>query len=407
MDDRLFEVLCKVCLAMSAAIVPVLLARRPVRARFGARAAYQLWLLVPCMMLAAALPSLRVSRQIVVDAIPVLTLRPGRASVNAAMPLDWDAVLLVAWLAGAIVAAALFLRAHRRYATSLGPLTGADGLFVAATSEQGPALLGLFRPRIVLPADFATRYDADEQRLIIAHEQRHAIRRDPCANAAIALLQCAFWFNPLVHLAAMRCRFDQELACDADVIAHHPGQIRAYAAAMLKTQVGGAAAPLTCHWQSSHPLKERIMQLNHPQSGFTRRLAGRALFAVLVATGVLGTVMARAEAVQKDKYLVEFKIEFEGEASAPSVLVNAGEPFSMAGGKNGKTWKGDYLVTKGKDGLVWLKSQYSFNGNKPGGTHNGGSHLGEVRHMVVTADNGKHDTLITVDVGVKAAPGAN
>ena len=41
----------------------------------------------------------------------------------------------------------------------------------------------------------------------------------PEANAVLTSLQCISWFNPPMHLAASRCRFDQELACDADVMA--------------------------------------------------------------------------------------------------------------------------------------------------------------------------------------------
>ena len=38
-------------------------------------------------------------------------------------------------------------------------------------------------------------------------------------NAVVEVACCANWFNPLVHLAAHRLRTDQELACDATVIA--------------------------------------------------------------------------------------------------------------------------------------------------------------------------------------------
>ena len=62
-------------------------------------------------------------------------------------------------------------------------------------------------------------------------------------NAVVALIQCLCWFNPLVHLAARWIRFDQELACDAAVIAERPGLRRPYAEALLKTQVMAAIPP--------------------------------------------------------------------------------------------------------------------------------------------------------------------
>lgn len=403
MDDRLLQTLCKVSLAASVAIVLVLLGRRPVRARFGAHAAYQLWLMVPALMIAAGLPSMKVSRTVLVESMPSIGVGQLAAPVTAMGGQSASRMLLLVWLAGALATALLFALAHRRYLRSLGRLSRADGVFVAATSANGPALLGLWRPRIVLPADFARRYSASEQALIIAHEQRHARRRDPLVNAAIALLQCAFWCNPLVQLAAARCRFDQELACDADVLEHDPGQLRDYAAAMLKTQVGGAFAPVTCQWQSSHPLKERIMQLNRIKNIPASRVGARTLLAVLLATGVLGTMAARAEPVQKNSYVIDFKLTFAGDYTTPTVLAAAGDTFSLSGTTREKTWRGDFVVTEGKDGLVWLKSEFTINGKK-GGYHNGGMKPGGSEHVTILSDDGKSDMLLVMDASVKAAP---
>jgi len=390
----------KICIGASAAIVLVLLVRRPLRVRFGAHAAYQMWLMVPATMLAAALPSMKVSRVMVVESVSAIGIGQLGGRVAGAVPMQWDGALLWTWLAGALAAAILFAVSHRRFTASLGTLTHTEGVFVAATSAQGPALLGIWRPRIVLPADFSSRYSAGEQALIIAHEQRHARRGDPIVNAFIALLQCAFWFNPLVHMAAARCRFDQELACDADVIENRPGQIRDYAAAMLKTQVGSALAPVTCHWQSSHPLKERIMQLNRTKLKPAARLAARALVATLLATSVMGTMAVRAEPAHKTQYAVDLKMTFAGEYTTPLVLTTADEPFTLKGETRGKTWLGEFVVTEGKDGLVWLKSTFTIDGVK-GGYHNGGTRPGGSQHMsIMNGDN----MVMVIDATVSIAP---
>ena len=42
---------------------------------------------------------------------------------------------------------------------------------LAADPSIGPALVGVLRPRLVLPADFETRFDARERALILAHEE--------------------------------------------------------------------------------------------------------------------------------------------------------------------------------------------------------------------------------------------
>ena len=53
-------------------------------------------------------------------------------------------------------------------------------LRAARDGRAGPAVLGLIRPRIVMPADDG-RYAAEERALIRAHEREHIARRDPAA----------------------------------------------------------------------------------------------------------------------------------------------------------------------------------------------------------------------------------
>jgi bla regulator protein BlaR1 len=150
----------------------------------------------------------------------------------------------------------------------------------AANPTGCPVVIGLVRPKIVVPSDFETRYAAQEQALILAHEQMHVRRGDLFVNAACALARCLFWFDPLVHLAARLIRFDQEIACDAAVMRTYPHARKCYAGAMLKTQLAQEALPLGCHWSSTHPLKERIMLLKHPPVRGLRRASGQVLIRV-------------------------------------------------------------------------------------------------------------------------------
>jgi TonB family protein len=96
------------------------------------------------------------------------------------------------------------------------------------------------------------------------------------------VLLALYWFNPLLYWAARRFRRDQELACDARVLARHPRLRRRYAEALLKTQLLASPPPLSCHWRAStNPLKERIEMLKHPAPKSSRRLAGMAALAAL------------------------------------------------------------------------------------------------------------------------------
>lgn len=288
MGAELVVVLLEATVAATAAVALVLALRRPMRRVSGARAAYLLWLCVPVATVAVLVPN---NGQATLPAgtawlAPVQVAATGVIASAAGGWLAWQDWLLPLWLAGAAATAAVMVVQQRRFQRALGPLTRrADGLYQCAHATAGlPAVVGVLRPRILLPADFEQRYSARERELIVAHERLHVRRADLLANAVAALLRCLFWFHPLFPVALRRFRQDQELACDASVIACHPGDRRAYGEAMLKTQLYDLSLPLGCHWPLRHPIKERIEMLKHPVSS-PRRTFATALCALgLVAT---------------------------------------------------------------------------------------------------------------------------
>ena len=357
MTTELLDVLVRMTLASSAAILLVWLVRRALRRLAGAGAAYLCWLAVPAALLAATLPALvgaPVQVAAFMHAAGASTFASSVAPAAVAS-LDW---VLGVWACGALATAMLFVLGQRAFVRSLGALTHTDGVFHAASAVHGPALLGLFYPMIVVPADFALRYSAEEQALILAHERQHVARGDPAANAALALLRCVFWFNPLIHIAAADFRFDQELACDADVMARHGAQRQAYAGAMLKTQAGRTPALAACHWQSSHPLKERIMQLKQTSISTTRRRAGHMLVALVACATVLGTVSARAGVADSKGESYDVAVQFgQGDAASSARLrVKAGEDVALRSDQPGQSWSGVFNFTPaGESVMVRMK----------------------------------------------------
>ena len=132
------------------------------------------------------------------------------------------------------------------------------------------------------------RYSPQERQLILAHERKYAHRGDPIFNLICAALQCLFWFHPLLHFAVRYFRMDQELACDASVIAAFPKSQKLYAEAMLKTQASGFQTSIACQLNSYQSLKERVMQLNKRMPSKRKMLVGKmfiVLFSGLCAYG--------------------------------------------------------------------------------------------------------------------------
>ena len=87
-----------------------------------------------------------------------------------------------------------------------------------STSDHSPAVWGLLRPVIVLPAALAQSLDASALRDVLLHELIHIRRRDLWLNLPQALAQVIWWWNPLIWLANARIRFLREQAVDQEVM---------------------------------------------------------------------------------------------------------------------------------------------------------------------------------------------
>lgn len=297
-------------LVAAVVIVLVMVLRPTVARRFGARVAYAMWAAVPLAALASLLPARRVFIEpgslasVMVERqaeIPPPSLVPDAVALAAPLfdPMPW---VLAAWVLGVALSLTVLAWRQHSFGRSLGVLRQENGVYRAEAAGVGPAVVGAVFPRIVLPADFEARFAPDEREVVLAHEQTHFQRRDPLVNGLVALAQCLGWFNPLVHVAAFHVRFDQELACDAAVMARFPGARKRYAQAMLKTQLATMAAPLACYWpgRSAQLMKQRIAMLKQNPPGRVGRMLGLGLVAGLsLGAGVVAWAAqpARVETV--------------------------------------------------------------------------------------------------------------
>lgn len=96
-----------------------------------------------------------------------------------------------------------------------------------------PAVYGIVRPKIILPATYKNR----EIDLVILHEKTHIRSLDNLWRMTAFVIVAVHWFNPLCWLFLKEFLADLELSCDERVIAK-AGADRAknYAAALLESK---------------------------------------------------------------------------------------------------------------------------------------------------------------------------
>jgi beta-lactamase regulating signal transducer with metallopeptidase domain len=345
-ETEFIAAIARANLAAALAIIAVLLLRGGVRRLFGSQKAYALWSLTPIAALATLLPARHV--------IDVVTSAPVRVTPMSKMlpttvarlaefhtpqvsiPLQppqtsLAQIILALWLVGVLASICLLAWRQHRFVRSLGPLERRDfdgfSIFQAQGVGAVPALLGAIRPRVIVPSDFDERFDVEERRLILAHERAHLLRGDAQINALIALSTCLCWFNPLAHVAAFAMRRDQELACDAAVLARRPEAKRSYAATLLKAQLAEVVIAFGCAWPAKgrDSLHERIDLLGAQHPALGRRVMGTlGIAAVIVGGG------AAAWAAQPAIHTSTFRIEGQ-RAEAPPAQQARGQDWRRRG----------------------------------------------------------------------------
>lgn len=345
-------------MASTVACLIVLALRVPVRRLFGARAAYALWWLLPAFLLAVLLPAPGIpAAAVILSAAPSAAPIALEAASPPATRLS-DALWLgagLAWALGAITACVLLALRQRRFRRSLGRLQALqDGLWKAEARDGLPAVLGL-RARIVLPADFDHRYAPEQRALVLAHERIHRRRGDVHWNFGFALLCALYWFNPVLRLAQRAFRLDQELACDARVLAAHPQLRRRYGEALLDSETSFPAVPLGCPAFGTHPLKERILMLTRPLPSRPRLATGFTL-ALLVSTSLAGWAWAQQTPRVIETGFLDVQLEIAIGNSAPQmprVITAEGQPFSVRiDAADGTPWSFDLTAATLGDGRI-------------------------------------------------------
>ena len=205
-------------IAAEAASQILTLRRRPLRVVWAGA-------LFLSLVLPAVLPLIPLSRPdetapVGVGALDPLTVGVADEVAPASAPLiSLTSMILVAWLAASAllllhlaISLLRLVRARRTWRSST--LQEHD---VLVSSDVGPAVVGVWRPRIVVPEWFE-QLPAHAQRIALAHERQHIAARDPMLLAAAHFVLILLPWNVALWYQRRRLRQCVELDCDSRVL---------------------------------------------------------------------------------------------------------------------------------------------------------------------------------------------
>jgi len=271
---------------------------------------------------------------------PVITGAPAAKSFSAqTLPL-----LVEFWLAGVLfftlrtAGGLVYLERLRRAASvSVAPallakcreLQARLGLtrvirFCECRWLDAPAVIGWFRPVVLLPVRALTGLTEDQIEAVIAHELAHIRRFDAFVNLFQVIAESLLFFHPAVWWLNKRVRAERENCCDDIAVAacgNHLGYARA-----LTTMEEWRATPTLSIAANGSPLAariSRILGLRHAAESRTAGLgAGFVCFgAAIIAGSLLWGVSHPAVAARVEKALfspLQEIDETQAQAAAPA-----------------------------------------------------------------------------------------
>jgi beta-lactamase regulating signal transducer with metallopeptidase domain len=164
--------------------------------------------------------------------------------------------------------------------------------YCECTWLDAPAVIGWFRPVVLLPVTALTGLSEDQLQAVIAHELAHIKRLDAFVNAFQIAVETILFYHPAVWWLSRRIRAERENSCD-DVAIVLCGNAVEYARALTLMEEW-RSAPALAMAANRGPLAVRIARLlglSHLRSGM-RGLGVTASLLCLTAALVAGNAIA-------------------------------------------------------------------------------------------------------------------
>jgi hypothetical protein len=152
-----------------------------------------------------------------------------------------------------------------------------------------PAVYGVFRPVLLLPAHYTESLASEEAEHVLLHELAHLKRGDLLVHGGILALQIIYWFNPFVAMARRQVKHLREICCDLTVANLLEEETMSYRKTLLstaRTLLTESVQPslgLLGVFEEPHKLVTRVRWLERDTWRRHRLMLSTALLVVLLA----------------------------------------------------------------------------------------------------------------------------
>jgi TonB family protein len=173
-----------------------------------------------------------------------------------------------------------------------GEVAGLRGLHAltvyTAPGLHSPLLIGVFRPRLYLPARWHD-WTSEQLRGVVAHEIAHFHSRDIWALVFQALATALYGLNPLVWLAHRQLGHLRELRCDETALRQSGVSPVAYGKLLMDFLDGRSHSTVTATYftEQGKSLKTRFEHVLNFRGGDMTRSGWRRLVPILVGLAIL------------------------------------------------------------------------------------------------------------------------
>ena len=162
---------------------------------------------------------------------------------------------------------------------------------VVSSEPIGPAVIGVWKPMLILPEALLRERSEESIEPILAHELLHVQRGDTWVAILETVVRSVWWFHPQIQRAADAMSQAGELCCDQDVLSSLSFSPRRYADSLLQVlEVRCRLQPLISQpgvrqEQVTRSRLKRIMTWDQKRSPLLLRVLSLLLILLLILPG--------------------------------------------------------------------------------------------------------------------------